>query len=159
MFSRIGFRRQDPRRYEGELVNTRAQEIMSMTDPIADYLTRIRNAAQARHTKVDIPASNTKKQLSVILKEYGYIQNFLLIDDKKSGMIRIYLKYDSDDESVIKGLKRVSTPGLRKYVSSEEIPRVYNNLGIAILSTPKGVISDRDARKLNVGGEVMCYVW
>lgn len=132
---------------------------MSMTDPIADYLTRIRNSVQARHTKVDIPASNSKKQISRILKDYGYIQNFLLIDDKKSGVIRIYLKYDSDGDSVINGLRRVSTPGLRKYVSSKEIPRVYNNLGVAILSTPKGVISDRDARKLNVGGEVVCYVW
>lgn len=132
---------------------------MSMTDTIADYLTRIRNAKKAKHNKVDIPASNIKKELTNILKEYGYIKDYLLIDDKKSGYIRIYLKYDSNGDSVIRGLKRISTPGLRRYVNSKEIPRVYNNLGIAILSTPKGVISDRDARKLNVGGEVLCHVW
>jgi small subunit ribosomal protein S8 len=132
---------------------------MSMTDTVADYLTRIRNAAQAKHKKVDIPASNFKKRITRILKHYGYIENYILIDDKKSGLIRIYLKYDQDGECVIHGLKRVSTPGLRQYVSSKDIPRVYNNLGLAIMSTPKGVISDRDARKLNVGGEVVCYVW
>ncbi|NIR51044.1 30S ribosomal protein S8 [candidate division KSB1 bacterium] len=132
---------------------------MSMTDTIADYLTRIRNAAQAKHTKVDVPASNVKKQMTKILKEYGYINNYLLIDDKQSGLIRIYLKYDSEGDSIITGIKRVSSPGLRRYVNSKNIPRVYNNLGIAILSTPKGVISDRDARKLKVGGEVVCYVW
>jgi small subunit ribosomal protein S8 len=130
-----------------------------MTDTIADYLTRIRNATRAGHGKVDIPSSNTKKSLTRILKEYGYIKDYLLIDDRKSGIIRIYLKYDGDGASVIAGLKRISTPGLRKYVKSSEIPRVYNNLGIAILSTSKGVISDRDARQLNVGGEVVCYVW
>lgn len=132
---------------------------MSMTDPIADYLTRIRNAAKAKHRKVDIPASNFKKSITRLLKEYGYIEDYLLIDDKKSGLIRIYLRYDSDGESVINGLRRVSTPGLRRYVNSREIPRVYDNLGIAILSTPKGVVSDRDARKLHVGGEVVCHVW
>ncbi len=132
---------------------------MSMTDPISDYLTRIRNAAQAQHRKVDIPASNFKKSMTRILKEYGYIKDYLLIDDKKSGIIRIYLKYDADGECVINGLRRISTPGLRKYVRGSEIPRVYNNLGLSILSTSKGVISDRDARKLNVGGEVVCFIW
>ncbi len=132
---------------------------MSMTDTIADFLTRIRNATRAHHSKVDIPSSNFKKGLTRILREYGYIKDYLLIDDRKNGIIRIYLKYDDDGVSVINGLKRVSTPGLRKYVGSNDIPRVYNNLGIAILSTPKGVISDRDARKLNVGGELVCYVW
>ncbi|MCG8608776.1 30S ribosomal protein S8 [bacterium] len=132
---------------------------MCMTDTIADYLTRIRNATRAKHTKVDIPASNTKKRLTKILNEYGYIKNYLLVDDKKNGLIRVYLKYDTNGESVISGLKRISTPGLRRYVKSKEIPRVRNNFGIAILSTPRGVISDRDARKLNVGGEVLCYVW
>jgi len=132
---------------------------MSMTDPISDYLTRIRNAAQAQHRKVDIPASNFKKSMTRILKEYGYIKDYLLIDDKKSGIIRIYLKYDADGECVINGLRRISTPGLRKYVGGSEIPRVYNNLGLSILSTSKGVISDRDARKLNVGGEVVCFIW
>ncbi len=132
---------------------------MSMTDTIADYLTRIRNATRAGHSKVDIPSSNTKKSLTRILREYGYIKDYLLIDDKKSCIIRVYLKYDTDGESVISGLKRVSTPGLRRYVKSSEIPRVYNNLGMAILSTSKGVISDRDARQLNVGGELVCFVW
>lgn len=132
---------------------------MSMTDTIADYLTRIRNASRAGHNKVDIPSSNTKKSLTRILREYGYIKDYLLIDDKKSGIIRVYLKYDTEGESVISGLKRVSTPGLRRYVKSSEIPRVYNNLGMAILSTSKGVISDRDARQLNVGGELVCLVW
>jgi len=132
---------------------------MSMTDTIADFLTRIRNAAKAGHHKVDIPASNFKKQITKILLKYGYINNYILIDDKKSGLIRIYLKYDAEGKSVIHGLKKISTPGLRKYVGSKEIPRVYNNLGIAVMSTPRGVISDRDARKLNVGGEVICYIW
>jgi small subunit ribosomal protein S8 len=130
-----------------------------MTDTIADYLTRIRNAARAKHNKVDIPSSNMKKHLTKILSEYGYIKNYLLVDDKKNGLIRVYLKYDANGDSVISGIKRVSTPGLRTYVKSKEIPRVRNNFGIAILSTPSGVISDRDARKLNVGGEVLCYVW
>ncbi len=132
---------------------------MSMTDPIADYLTRIRNATRVKHNKVDIPSSNMKRKMTRILKEYGFIKNYILIDDKKSGIIRIYLKYDEDGNSVIHGLKRVSTPGLRRYVGVKDIPRVYNNLGIAILSTPRGVISDRDAQKLRVGGEVLCYVW
>lgn len=132
---------------------------MSMTDPISDYLTRVRNAAGARHSKVDIPASNFKKNITRILKEYGYIKDYLIIDDKKSGIIRIYLKYDAEGQSAINGLKRISTPGLRQYVKSKEIPRVYNNLGLSILSTPQGVVSDRDAKKLNVGGEVVCYVW
>lgn len=132
---------------------------MSMTDPIADYLTRIRNASMVNHHKIDVPASNMKKQMTRILKEYGFIQNYLLLDDKKNGLIRIYLKYDEEGNSVIHGLKRISSPGLRRYVGVKDIPRVYNNLGIAILSTPKGVISDRDARKLKVGGEVLCYVW
>ncbi|MFQ5823431.1 MAG: 30S ribosomal protein S8 [bacterium] len=132
---------------------------MSMTDPIADYLTRIRNANRAKHNKVDIPTSNIKRKMTRILKEYGYIQNYILIDDKKSGIIRIYLKYDEEDNSVIHGLKRISTPGLRKYVGIKDIPRVYNNFGIAILSTSNGVISDRDARKLKVGGEVLCFIW
>jgi len=132
---------------------------MSMTDTVADYLTRVRNALHARHSKVDIPASKMKKSLTRILKEYGYIKDYIIIDDHMNGIIRLYLKYDSDGSSVISGLKRISSPGLRRYVKSVDIPRVYNNLGLAILSTPKGVISDRDARALNVGGEVVCYVW
>ncbi|MFQ5705832.1 MAG: 30S ribosomal protein S8 [bacterium] len=132
---------------------------MTMTDPIADYLTRIRNATSAKHNKLDVPASNIKKSMTKILKEYGYIQNYLLIDDQKNGIIRIYLKYDDEGNSVIHGLKRISTPGFRKYVGVGDIPRVFNNLGIAILSTPRGVISDRDARHVRTGGEVLCYVW
>lgn len=132
---------------------------MSMTDPIADYLTRIRNAIKAKHTKVDIPYSRIKEEITKILLEYRYIQSYLKIEDDKQGIIRIYIKYDQDDRSVIKTLQRVSKPGLKKYVNSGEIPRVLNNLGIAILSTSKGVITDREARTHGVGGEVLCYVW
>jgi len=132
---------------------------MSMTDPIADYLTRVRNAAKAKHRKVDIPASNMKREITRILRDYKYINNFINIDDGKQGIIRIYLKYDEDENCVISKLIRVSTPGLRKYVGSKEIPSILNNLGIAILSTPKGVVTDREARELKVGGEVLCYVW
>jgi small subunit ribosomal protein S8 len=132
---------------------------MSMTDPIADYLTRVRNAIKAKQTKVDIPYSKLKEEITKILVEYRYIQNFINIDDGKQGMIRIYLRYDEDENSVITTLKRVSKPGLRKYVKANEIPRVLNNLGIAILSTSKGVVTDRDARESGVGGEVLCYIW
>ena len=130
-----------------------------MTDPIADYLTRIRNAIKAKHTKVDIPFSRLKEEITKILLEYRYIQNYIKIDDGKQGMIRIYLKYDEDEKSVISKLTRISKPGLRNYVKANEIPRVLNNLGIAIISTPKGVITDREAREFGVGGEVLCYVW
>ena len=125
---------------------------MSMTDPIADYLTRIRNALKAKHTKVDVPYSKLKEEITKILLEYRYIQNYLNIDDGKQGMIRIYLKYDEDEKSVISSIKRISKPGLRKYVNANEIPRVLNNLGIAILSTSKGVVTDREARQFGVGG-------
>jgi small subunit ribosomal protein S8 len=130
-----------------------------MTDPIADFLTRIRNASKARHRRVDVPASKMKREMARILFEYGFIKNFIVIDDGKQGIIRIYLKYDENEQPVINGAKRISKPGFRKYVGAKEIPRVYNNLGIAILSTPRGIVTDRDARKLNVGGEVLCYVW
>ena len=132
---------------------------MSMTDPIADYLTRIRNAIRATHTKVDIPFSSLKEEITKILLEYRYIKNYIIIDDGKQGLIRIYLKYDENNVNVINSLQRISKPGLRKYVKSSEIPRVLNNLGIAILSTSKGVVTDREARQHNVGGEVLCYVW
>ena len=132
---------------------------MSMTDPIADYLTRIRNALKAKYTKVDIPFSGLKEEITKILLEHKYINNYIKIDDGKQGLIRIYLKYTNDDQSVIRSLKRVSKPGLRQYVKSTEIPRVLNNLGIAILSTSKGVVTDRDARQHGVGGEVLCYIW
>jgi small subunit ribosomal protein S8 len=130
-----------------------------MTDPIADYLTRIRNASQAKHQKVDIPASKLKLEITKILLKYKYIQNYILIEDTKQGLIRIYLKYDQNEKCIISGLKRVSKPGLRQYSKVNEIPRVFNNLGVAILSTPKGLITDREARLHHVGGEVLCFVW
>ena len=132
---------------------------MSMTDPVADYLTRIRNAAQAKHRKVDIPASTLKLEMTKILHEFKYIQNFIVIDDEKQGLIRIYLKYLEDESCVIRGLRRISKPGLRQYTGANNIPRVFNNMGMAIMTTPNGVISDRKARELHVGGEVLCYVW
>lgn len=132
---------------------------MSMTDPIADYLTRIRNALRAGYKKVDIPASRLKTDITRILQEQHYIHSFVLVEDGKQGMLRIYLRYDENEEPVISGLERVSKPGQRKYVGVEEIPRVLNNLGIAILSTPKGVMTGQQARKAGVGGEVLCYVW
>jgi small subunit ribosomal protein S8 len=132
---------------------------MSMTDPIADYLTRIRNAAKAQHKKVDIPASNLKREITRILYENRYINNYVNIDDGKQGLIRIYLKYDANEKSVISGLKRISKPGRRQYVDADHIPRVMNNLGISILSTSKGVMTGLQAKKMGVGGEVLCFVW
>jgi small subunit ribosomal protein S8 len=130
------------------------------TDPIADYLTRIRNAAATGHRVVEIPASNLKKNMTKILFEQGFILSYKFLDDKVQGSIKIALKYDSDSkESVIKKLERISTPGLRKYVNSSDIPRVLNGLGIAIVSTSKGVMTDKKARQENVGGEVLCYVY
>ena len=132
---------------------------MSMTDPIADYLTRIRNAGRANQSKVDIPASNIIKEMTRILQEEGFIRNYTVIDDTKQGVVRIYLKYHEDKKSAITGLKRMSRPGYRRYTSLDKIPRVLNGLGIAILTTPKGVLTDKQARKERVGGEVLCYVW
>jgi small subunit ribosomal protein S8 len=130
-----------------------------MTDPIADYLTRVRNAIQAKHKVVEIPASNIKKEITKILFDKGYILSYKFIDDKIQGSIKIALKYHPKTRvSAIKSLKRVSSPGLRRYVGSTEIPRVLNGLGIAILSTSHGVITDKEARLQNVGGEVICYV-
>jgi small subunit ribosomal protein S8 len=131
---------------------------MSMTDPIADYLTRIRNAAKAKHKRVDIPASRLKKEITRILKDERYIQDFTIIEDSQQDIIRIALKYHSG-ESVIKGLERISRPGLRKYASGDSLPRVINGLGIAVISTSKGVMTDKQARHTGVGGEVICYVW
>jgi small subunit ribosomal protein S8 len=130
-----------------------------MTDPIADYLTRIRNAQQAGHRRVDIPASKLKRALTKILLDKGYIQNYLDIDDGKQGLIRVFLKYDQYGHSVIRNIERVSKPGLRKYTPSTEVPRVLNGLGIAILTTSQGVMTDKEARRLNVGGEVICTVY
>ncbi|NOY78416.1 MAG: 30S ribosomal protein S8 [Calditrichaeota bacterium] len=132
---------------------------MSMSDPIADYLTRIRNAIKAEHKKVDIPASNLKREITRILYENKYINNYVNIDDGKQGLIRIYLKYDENEKGVISGLRRISKPGRRQYVDADHIPRVMNNLGIAILSTSRGVMTGLQAKKERVGGEVLCYVW
>jgi len=132
---------------------------MTMTDPIADMLTRIRNANMVRHASCDIPASNMKKSLAEILKTEGFIKGFDVIEDSKQGMIRVQLKYTKDEERVISGLKRISKPGLRVYANRNEVPKVLGGLGIAILSTSKGVITDKEARKAGVGGEVICYVW
>jgi len=130
-----------------------------ITDPIADYLTRIRNAVMAKHRVVEIPASNIKKDITKILFDKGYILSYKFEDDDKQGSIKIALKYHPETkEPAIRSIQRVSTPGLRKYVGNNEIPRVLNGLGIAILSTSKGVITDKEARTLNVGGEVLCYV-
>lgn len=130
-----------------------------MTDPIADMLTRIRNGNNAKHDSVDIPASNIKKQLAQILLDEGFIKGYDVIDDGKQGIIRVDLKYGKHNEKVISGIKRISKPGLRVYVKSDEVPRVLGGLGIAILSTSSGIITDKVARKEGVGGEVICYVW
>lgn len=131
-----------------------------ITDSIADYLTRVRNAIQARHRVVEIPASNLKKEITKILFDKGYILNYKFEDDSKQGIIKIALKYrPADNMSAIKKIVRVSKPGLRKYVNHEDLPRVLNGLGIAILSTSKGVITDKEARQLKVGGEYLCYVY
>ena len=130
-----------------------------LTDPIADYLTRIRNAVKANHRVVEIPASNLKKAITKILFEKGYILNYKFEDDDKQGIIKIALKFHPVTKlNAISKLQRVSRPGLRKYADSGSLPRVMNGLGIAVLSTSKGVITDKEARKLNVGGEVLCYI-
>ena len=131
-----------------------------MTDPIADYLTRLRNAIKARHRIVEIPASNIKKEITKVLFEKGYIQNFKFEEAAVQGTIKIALKYNAvTKQSAIVALERISKPGLRKYRGSTELPRVLNGLGIAILSTSKGVITDKEAKVLNVGGEVLCYIY
>lgn len=130
-----------------------------MTDPIADMLTRIRNANTVYRDKVDVPGSKIKRAIAEILKNEGYIHDYKWTDDDKQGMLRLYLRYGDKKQRVITGLKRISKPGLRVYVGKDEIPRVLGGLGIAILSTPKGVLSDRQARAEGVGGEVICYVW
>jgi small subunit ribosomal protein S8 len=131
---------------------------MQITDPIADMLTRIRNASSAKHATVDVPASNMKKAIAEILLEEGYIKNFQLINDGVQGIIKITLKYNGN-EKAITGLRRVSKPGLRMYAGSEELPQVLRGLGIAIISTSKGVMTDKKARVANVGGEVLAFVW
>jgi small subunit ribosomal protein S8 len=130
-----------------------------MTDPIADMLTRIRNANSVGHESVSVPASRIKKSIADILKDEGYIGDFDVAEDDKQGIINIKMKYGAENEKVISGIKKISKPGLRVYAKAEDVPRVLGGLGIAIISTSKGVISDKEARRLGVGGEVICYVW
>ena len=132
---------------------------MQISDVIADMLTRIRNANDAKHETVDIPASNMKKAIAKILLDEGYIKSYEVIEDGKQGIIRIALKYLAGKQKVIRGLRRVSKPGLRIYSNCEDMPRVMNGLGIAIISTSKGIMTDKEARKANVGGEVLAFVW
>ena len=132
---------------------------MHITDPVADMLTRIRNANSAKHDTVDVPASNMKKSIAQILLDEGYIKNYQIVDDGTQGVIHITLKYNAGKEKVITGLRRVSKPGLRVYVGADELPRVLRGLGIAIISTSKGVMTDKKARELHVGGEGLAFVW
>ena len=132
---------------------------MQISDVIADMLTRIRNANDAKHESVDIPASNLKKAIAQILLEEGYIKNYQIVEDGKQGIIRVTLKYAAGKQKVLHGLKRVSKPGLRIYSNCEDMPRVMNGLGIAIVSTSKGVMTDKKARQANVGGEILAFVW
>jgi small subunit ribosomal protein S8 len=132
---------------------------MVMSDPIADMLTRIRNANIVRHETVEIPASKMKREIAEILKKEGFIRDAEYVEDSKQGIIRVFLKYGSNNERVISGLKRISKPGLRVYTKSQEIPRVLGGLGIAIISTSKGVMTDKEARQTKAGGEVVCYIW
>lgn len=138
----------------------RAKENIMVTDPIGDYLTRLRNAIKANHRVVEVPASNLKKEISRVLRDKGYIQNYKVEEDGKQGIIKIALRYHPQTkQSAITKLQRISTPGLRKYASAGELPRVLNGLGIAVMSTSKGVLSDKEARREHVGGEVLCYVY
>jgi len=132
---------------------------LSMTDPIADYLTRIRNAIQAGHTSVDIPESRIKREISRVLLRERFIARYIRIRDNKQGMLRIYLKYTPEGESVIDGIERASRPGYRIYYGVDEIPRILNGLGIIVLTTPKGVMTDNEARRNRIGGEPLCKVW
>ena len=132
---------------------------MVMTDPIADFLTRIRNANSVHHERVEIPASKLKKTMAQILKDEGMIKEFEYIEDGKQGILRVHLKYGPNKQKVITGLKRISRPGLRVYAKKDEVPRILGGLGIAIISTSQGVMTDKQARKRGLGGEVLCYVW
>ncbi len=132
---------------------------MSLTDPISNLITNIRNAARARKETVDVPASKISQKILEICKGDGYIEDFRLLKDNKQGILKIYLKYEKDRKSVIRGLKRISKPGLRIYVERQRVPRVLNGLGVAIISTSKGVMTDREARKQKIGGELICEVW
>jgi len=132
---------------------------MSMSDPLADMLTRIRNAGMVRYETVDVPMSNLKVGVAKVLRAEGYINDYQIIEDNKQGILRIELKYGPHDEVVISGLRRVSKPGLRQYVKADDIPKVLSGLGISILSTSKGIITDREARRLRIGGEILCEAW
>ena len=132
---------------------------MQITDVIADMLTRIRNAGTAKHETVDVPASNVKNAIAQILVEEGYVKEVQIIDDGKQGVIRLYLKYTENKKPVISGIKRISKPGLRIYASKDELPKVLGGLGVAVISTSKGIMTDKKARQLGVGGEVMAYIW
>jgi small subunit ribosomal protein S8 len=132
---------------------------MSMTDPIADLLTRVRNAVSAGHRSVDIPASKLKREISRVLAEERFIDNFAYYDDGKQGQLRLYLRYTADNTSVIQGLRRISKPGLRRHATKGELPRIRRGLGVAIVSTSRGVMTDRDARRVGIGGEILCSVW
>ncbi|MFA1821668.1 30S ribosomal protein S8 [Virgibacillus oceani] len=132
---------------------------MVMTDPIADMLTRIRNANMVKHEKLELPASKMKKEIADILKREGFVSDYEFVEDNKQGILRIFLKYGMNEDRVITGIKRISKPGLRVYAKANEVPRVLNGLGIAIVSTSKGVLSDKEARSQAVGGEVLAYVW
>jgi small subunit ribosomal protein S8 len=132
---------------------------MSVSDPVADFLTCVRNAVRAKHRKVDVPASKMKTELTKVLLRERYINNFKVIDDSRQGMLRVYLKYGAGDESVITNIKRVSTPGRRVYVGKDDIPRVMGGLGSSIVSTSRGLMSDREAREAGLGGELVCQVW
>lgn len=132
---------------------------MTMTDPIADMLTRVRNASSVKHETVDIPASNIKKEISRILLEEGYIKGYDVIEDGKQGLIRMQLKYGASGEKVITGIKKISKPGMRVYADKHNVPKVLNGIGISVISTSKGILTDKQARELGVGGEVICYVW
>lgn len=132
---------------------------MTMTDPIADFITQIRNANDAKHTTVEIPASNIKFEMAKILKDEGFIKDAEFIKDNKQGKVRIKLKYTADNDKVITGLKRISKPGLRIYAQANDVPKVLNGLGIAIVSTSEGLVTDRVARAKNIGGEILAYVW
>lgn len=131
----------------------------TVTDPIADMLARIRNASMAEHEKLDVPASKLKVRVAEIMKEEGFIKNFRFIEDKKQGTLRIYLKYGPGGERVIAGMSRVSKPGRRLYVTADKIPSLLGGMGVAILTTSRGILTDREARKAKVGGEVLCYIW
>ncbi len=132
---------------------------MSMTDPLADMLTRIRNANMAKLESTDIPSSKLKLQIARILKQEGYLKDYILVEDNKQGILRVYLKYGPDTRGLIEGIKRISKPGRRVYVKKEQIPKVLGGLGIAIISTSKGIMTDSGVRKLNLGGELLCTVW